>query len=202
MNNINNSPNMTQSKKPFQYTFYKNPIFIFFISYISFIIYYYMNMNESEKKDFVYGNKFRNNNKEILFTDLYIYPYTGEGEDGEINVIIGIFKAPITWYLLTYLILSPFFVGFKNSNSLTYIRSIGFSYFLLLFLFIIHYIIYNYIINPKYVTIKSKLGDSRIIKNKHTYTNFYRVQWILLIYLSPILVFIYTYLLSTIMKIV
>ena len=191
MNNINNSPNMTQSKKPFQYTFYKNPIFIFFISYISFIIYYYMNMNESEKKDFVFGNKFRNNN-EILFIDLYIYPYTELSSDTDL--IIGIFKAPITWYLLSFFIFSPFFVGFKNSNNLTYIRSIGFNYILLLFLFLIHYMIYNYIINPKSIKIESKLGNSKLIKNKHSYINFYRLQWILLIYLSPIIVIIYTYL--------
>ena len=72
-----------------------------------------------------------------------------------------------------------------------YFYMIMFSLLLLLILFTIHILIFNFIISPKDQDIELRLGDQT--KQNKSYESFYRTQWVLLFTLSPIYVCIMLY---------
>ena len=177
-----------------QVTFYKNPVVILLSIYILVIILTYMNMSESVKNTYVFGDKFRNQNGDIYWRDLYLYPY--DYRKSTLSFIYGFFKSPFTWYLIGFHLLAPGFMNFNTITNTTYIRTILFSYFLLLLILAIHIILYGYIMDPELRDVESKLGDTQKIKRIKSYRNFYRVPWILLLFLSPIYVCIFVYLMK------
>ena len=177
-----------------QVTFYKNPVVILLSIYILVIILTYMNMSESVKNTYVFGDKFRNQNGDIYWRDLYLYPY--DYRKSTLSFIYGFFKSPFTWYLIGFHLLAPGFMNFNTITNTTYIRTILFSYFLLLLILAIHIILYGYIMDPELRDVESKLGDTQKIKRIKSYRNFYRVPWIFLLFLSPIYVCIFVYLMK------
>ena len=148
-------------------------------------------MSDTTKNSFVFGNKFRYNG-EIYWKYIYAYPYSLTKNTS--SMLLGIFNSPFTWYPLFYFILNDLIVDVNQDKYSAYLNSEMFSYLILIITVILHYIVFGLLIYPEYVDPDIGIGDKRKIENYHSYRNFYRVQWILLLYLSPIFVFIYVYL--------
>ena len=72
-----------------------------------------------------------------------------------------------------------------------YFYSVMFSFLFILVMFVIHVIVFHFIIDPKKVKIDLTLGDQD--KVEKTYESFYRTQWLLLIVFSPIIISIVVY---------
>ena len=173
-------------------TFYKNPVFLSLVLYIVIIFSTYLYMSESTKNRYVFGNKFRNRNGDIKWVDMYTYPY--DSSKSTESILIGVAKNPITWYLILFSLLCTSFINMKQVNYQVYFHSIMFSYLIFLLLMVIHILLYNFIISPREVDIELSIGDPQKIKEDvHSYRNFYRTQWLLLFYLSPIYVCLYVY---------
>jgi len=175
-------------------TFYKNPVFLSLVLYVVIIFNTYLYMSESTKNSFVFGNKFRNSNGDINWVDMYTYPY--DSSKNTVSSIYGVAKNPITWYFIVFSLLCSSFINMKLVNYQVYFHSIMFSYLIFLLLMLIHILLYNYVpgLEPNNVDIELSIGDQRKIKGGiHSYRNFYRTQWLLLFYLSPIYVCVYVY---------
>jgi hypothetical protein len=140
-------------------TFYKNPVFICITLYTLFIIVTYMNMNETVKNSYVFGDKFRNENGDIF-------------------------------HLFT-----PSFFNLNAVTNMSYFRITMFSYLLGLVTFVFHIILFGLIFKLDKEEIESIMDNS---PHKDRYKNVYRVQWIFLLFLSPIYVCIFVYLMSKI----
>lgn len=174
-------------------TFYKNPVFICITLYTLFIIVTYMNMNETVKNSYVFGDKFRNENGDISWTDLYLYPY--DYRKSTLSVIYGFLKAPFTWYAILFHLFTPAFFNLNAVTNMSYFRITMFSYLLGLVAFVFHIILFGLIWKLDKVDLESKRDNS---PHKDRYKNLYRVQWIFLLFLSPIYVCIFVYLMSKI----
>ena len=177
-------------------TFYKNPVFICITLYTLFIIFTYMNMREMVKNSYVFGDKFRNENGGVYWTDLYLYPY--DYRKSTSSFIIGFFKSPFTWYAILFNLFTPSFFNLNAVTHTSYFSIIMFSYLLGLVAFVFHSILFGLIFKLDKEEIESKLGDPTKIRDIRQYKNLYRVQWILLLFLSPIYVCIFVYLMSKI----
>lgn len=172
-----------------QLQFYKNPVFITFTIYCLFIFGYYSNMSESTKNNYVFTDKFRHNGQ-IYWKYIVTYPY--DPSKSTTSLVISLLTPPIILYLVFFSTLVPYFVNIKLVNYQSYFYALMFSYLILLILFTLHVIIFKYIINPSSVDVELTLGDKTKQVEK-TYESFYRTQWTLLIFLSPIYVCILTY---------
>ena len=95
------------------------------------------------------------------------------------------------WYLVIYTLFFTSIVDPSQESRQAYFYAIMVSYLVLLILFSLHVGIFNVIAGPEDVNIELELGDQNNIKK--TYESFYRTQWILLLFLSPIYVFILMY---------
>ena len=129
-------------------------------------------MSESVKNTYVFGDKFRNQNGDIYWRDLYLYPY--DYRKSTVSFIYGFFKSPFTWYLIGFHLLAPGFMNFNTITNTTYIHTILFSYFLFLLILAIHIILYGYIMDPALRDVESKLGNTQKIKRIKSYRNIIR----------------------------
>ena len=161
-----------------QLQFYKNPVFIVFAIYIITIFGIYFNMTNVTKNNYVFSNKFRDSANDIHWLDMLFYPY-GLG-------LMGILSSPIMLYLLLGIFLTVNIIDPLQTSNQAYFYSVMFSFLVILVLFVIHMLIFHYIINPENVEIEVTLGDQDKIKK--TYEDFYRTQWLLLIVFSPIII--------------
>ena len=161
-----------------QLQFYKNPVFIVFAIYMITVFGIYFNMNEGTKNTFVFSNKFRDSTNDIHWLDIITYPYS--------LGLKSIFYSPIMLYLLLGIYLIVNIIDPLQTSNQSYFYSVMFSFLVILVLFVIHMVIFHYIINPENVKIKLTLGDPDKIKK--TYEDFYRTQWLLLIVFSPIII--------------
>lgn len=161
-----------------QLQFYKNPVFIVFAIYMITVFGIYFNMNEGTKNTYIFSNKFRDSTNDIHWLDIITYPY-GLG-------LKGIFYSPIMLYLLLGIYLIVNIIDPLQTSNQAYFYSVMFSFLVILVLFVIHMVIFHYIINPEKVKVELTLGDPD--KIKYTYEDFYRTQWLLLIVFSPIII--------------
>jgi hypothetical protein len=168
-----------------EYGFYKDPVFICITLYTLFIFITYINMGETVKRSYVFNNKFRDRYGKIYWNYILTYPYNPYKSTG--SLIMSAISPPIIWYLTTFTILIQFFIDLNQVQYQAYFYSLMFSYLLLMILFSIHIIVFNLILQPQFTNVELQLdGDED--SDKKTYKGFYRTQWILLLFLSPIYV--------------
>jgi len=172
-----------------QFKFYKDPVFIVFFLYTFFIVTSYLNMGNSTKNKYVFSNKFRDSSNTIHLLNIISYPY--DFNKSTLNKLKIIFTSPISIYLLLILPITLNMIDLSNKPYKIYFYTVMFSYFMLMILFTIHIIIFNLIINPKDVQIELRMLSNDDVKK--TYESFYRTQWVLLFFLSPIIVSICVY---------
>ena len=165
-----------------QLQFYKNPIFIAFIIYIIIILGVYYSMSRGIKRNYLFSNKFMDNENNIHWKEIFTYPNEFSS---------GIFTSPATIFLILGFPLIAFMIDTQQSQAKAYFYSIMLGYLILLIIFIIHLIVYHYIIDPKNVEIQVELVDYNLVKK--TYASFYKTQWIILFTLLPIIVTIFIY---------
>jgi len=171
-----------------QFQFYKNPLFLLFVSYCVFIFISYAYMSNDTKNKYVFSDKFRDKDNNIYLGEILKYPYSFDSVPSIIKVI---FTGPIILYVILFSILFSQFIDIKGSPYKPYFYSLMFSYLCLMILFSIHVFIVKYIVNPETVTIESSIYRKE--DDKKTYESFYRTQWVLLGFLSPIYVMLLVY---------
>jgi len=172
-----------------KFDFYKNPVFIVFFLYTLFIATSYLNMGKSNKNKYVFSDKFRDSSNTIHWLNIISYPY--DFSKSTMNKLKIIFTSPLTVYLLFILPIILNIIDPSHKTYKVYFYTVMFSYLMLMILFTIHVIIFKFIINPEKVTIELNIPQSN--GEKKTYESFYRTQWVLLFFLSPILVTICLY---------
>jgi len=172
-----------------QFQFYKNPVFIVVFIYFVFIFGTYLYMPSAVKNSYVFSDKFRDKSGSIYWKDMLTYPYDTSKSTG--SFIFGLLTPPIIWYLISFSILCSSLININQVSHQAYFYSVMMSYLMLLILFTIHMIIFNFIIRPSRATIEITLGDPK--KVKKTYESFYRTQWVLLFTLSPLYVCMIVY---------
>jgi len=184
---VNIASGTTKDIKKFD--FYKNPVFIVFFLYTLFIATSYLNMGKSNKNKYVFSDKFRDSSNTIHWLNIISYPY--DFSKSTLNKLKIIFTSPLTVYLLFILPIILNIIDPSHKTYKVYFYTVMFSYLMLMILFTIHVIIFKFIINPEKVTIELNIPQSN--GEKKTYESFYRTQWVLLFFLSPILVTICLY---------
>ena len=172
-----------------QLNFYKNPVFISFSIYILIIFGLYFNMSNNVKNNYIFSDKFRTSTNNIFWKYILYYPYDPNSSTGSLIKVI--LTPPIMWYLVIYTLFFTSIVDPSQASRQAYFYAIMASYLVLLILFTIHVGIFNNIVSPENVDIELELGDQNNVKK--TYESFYRTQWVLLLFLSPIYVFILMY---------
>ena len=171
-----------------QLQFYKNPVFIAFTIYTISLFSYYASMSEDVKNRYVFSNKFRENGS-IYWKYIVTYPY--DSSKSTSSFIYSIITPPIILYLFFYTTFVSSFVDTTLPNYQAYFYSLMFSFFILAALFTVHVIIFKFILKPENRDVELVLGDQS--KSEKSYESFYRTQWVLLTFLSPIYVCIATY---------
>ena len=139
-------------------------------------------MDSSIKNSYVYSDKFRDSSGDIHWLDIISYPY--DSNKSFTNKLKIIFSSPIIIYVLLGTLLIINIIDPLQSRNKAYFYTIMFSLLIILILFVIHMIIFNFIVDPTNVNIELRLGDKG--KVKKTYEAFYRTQWLLLLVFSPI----------------
>lgn len=172
-----------------QFKFYKNPVFIVFFLYTFFIVTSYLNMSNSTKNKYVFSDKFRDSSNTIHWLNIISYPY--DFSKSTMNKLKIIFTSPLIVYLLIILPIILNVIDPTHKPYKVYFYTMMFSYLTLMILFTIHIIIFKFIINPEKVNIELRMLSND--KVKKTYESFYRTQWVLLFFLSPIIVSICVY---------
>ena len=172
-----------------QFKFYKNPVFIVFFLYTFFIVTSYLNMSNSTKNKYVFSDKFRDSSNTIHWLNIISYPY--DFSKSTMNKLKIIFTSPLIVYLLIILPIILNVIDPTHKPYKVYFYTMMFSYLTLMILFTIHIIIFKFIINPEKVNIELRMLSND--KVKKTYESFYRTQWVLLFFLSPIIVSICIY---------
>jgi len=166
-----------------QLQFYKNPVFIVFVLYIVIIFGSYYAMNNTMKNRYVFSNKFRDDANDIHWFDIISYPHSF-GMKGALG-------SPIILYILLGTLLTVNMIDPLQKRNQAYFYSVMFSFLFILVMFVIHIIVFHFIIDPKKVKIDLTLGDPDNVEK--TYGSFYRTQWLLLIVFSPIIISIIVY---------
>jgi len=161
-----------------QLQFYKNPVFIVFVLYIVIIFGSYYAMNNTMKNRYVFSNKFRDDANDIHWFDIISYPHSF-GMKGALG-------SPIILYILLGTLLTVNMIDPLQKRNQAYFYSVMFSFLFILVMFVIHVIVFHFIIDPKKVKIDLTLGDQD--KVEKTYESFYRTQWLLLVVFSPIII--------------
>lgn len=165
--------------------FYKNPVLYLFSGYILFLVVSYMIMSKSVINNYVYSNKFRDENGNIKWLDILIYPH---GINSVSDIIKTIFTGPIILYVFIFTIIYPSLIQIKPGVS-TYFYLAMVNYFILTMIFMVHVFIINKIISIESIKISSDMDTDKV----RTYGSIYRTQWVLLLFLSPIYAFIILY---------
>mgnify|MGYP001186987655 FL=1 len=172
-----------------QFQFYKNPVFILFVIYSIFIFGSYSSLSEETKDSYVFSNKFRDKNGTIYWKYLLTYPYDPSKSTG--SLIYSIVSPPIVWYLFFFTLFVSSFANINLPDYQSYFYALMFSFLVLIITFTFHMIIFNLILRPSKVDVEIVLGDQT--KSIKTYESFYRTQWVLLAFLSPLYVCIAIY---------
>ena len=166
-----------------QFKFYKNPVFISFSIYILIIFGFYFNMSNNVKNSYIFSDKFRSETNDISWKHILYYPYDPSSSTSSLIKVI--LTPPIMWYLVIFTLFFTSIVDPSQASRQAYFYAIMSSYLVLLILFALHVGIFNGIVPPTTVDVELKLNDNDI----KTYESFYRTQWVLLTFLSPIYVF-------------
>ncbi len=174
-----------------QFNFYKNPVFIVFFLYTFFIVTSYLNMSNSTKNKYVFSDKFRDSTNTIHWLNIISYPY--DFSKSTLNKLKIIFTSPLTLYLLIILPIILNVIDPTHKPYKVYFYTVMFSYLTLMILFTIHIIIFKIIFELSPESMKIELHIVPKDKVKKTYESFYRTQWVLLFFLSPIIVSICVY---------
>lgn len=172
-----------------KFDFYKNPVFIVFFLYTLFIATSYLNMDKSTKNKYVFSDKFRDSSNTIHWLNIISYPY--DFSKSTMNKLKIIFTSPLTLYLLFILPIILNIIEPSHKTYKVYFYTVMFSYLMLMILFTIHFIIFK--IRFGLSPIKIELHILPKDKVKKTYEAIYRTQWVLLFFLSPILITICVY---------
>ena len=183
-----------------QLSFYKNFIFMVFIIYVVIIFGTYFSMNDTTKNSYLFADKFRDDTGTIHWLDLLTYPY--DPYKSTSSFIYSFITSPVLWYLFIFTTIFQSFIDVNQIAHQAYFYPVMFSYLILLILFTIHMIIFNFIIDPKETDIELNLGDQYegAKYDKKTYNAFYRTRWILLFALSPIYVCMIVYIIRKLSK--
>ena len=169
--------------------FYKSPVFYIFILYIALLVAMNEILSGSFKRNYIFSRKFMNEEGDILWGKIMVYPH---GFSTVPNIIKSIFTGPITLYLILFTLFLASFVTMSDQSYSPYFYGLMFNYLILFLLFLMHSIIGNRIIDPS--TIENVYDtDKDKDKEAKTYDSLYRTQWYLLLWLSPIYSFILTY---------
>jgi len=163
--------------------FYKSPIFYLFITYVAILVAMNQFMSGSFKRNYVFSGKFMNDEGDILWGKIMVYPH---GFSTVPNIIKSIFTGPISLYLIIFTVFLASFVTMTTQSYSPYFYGLMFNYLILFLLFLIHSIIGNRVMDPS--TIQNAYDT-----DVKTYGGLYRTQWYLLLWLSPIYSFILTY---------
>lgn len=158
--------------------FYKSPVFYTWITYCTIIVVFYMTTGNTTKNNYIFSNKFRDDQGNVAWTDILIYPY---GVSTVPNIIKSMFTGPIPLYLLFFTMLFTSVIDVTNGNIQPYFYGIMASYFVLFIIFMIHVLTINKFIGPKNISIPTNMKKDKDV----TYGALYRTQWILLLFLSP-----------------
>ena len=170
-----------------QLKFYKNPVFISFSIYILIIFGFYFNMNNNVKNSYIFSDKFRSETNDISWKNILYYPYDPSSSTSSLIKVI--LTPPIMWYLVIFTLFFTSIVDPSQASRQAYFYAIMSSYLVLLILFALHIGIFNFIVKPITVDVELNLEGNGI----KTYESFYRTQWVLLTFLSPIYVFCLMY---------
>ncbi len=163
--------------------FYKSPIFYLFITYVAILFAMNQFMSGSFKRNYVFSGKFMNDEGDILWGKIMVYPH---GFSTVPNIIKSIFTGPISLYVIIFTVFLASFVTMTTQSYSPYFYGLMFNYLVLFLLFLIHSIIGNRVMDPS--TIQNAYDT-----DVKTYGGLYRTQWYLLLWLSPIYSFILTY---------
>jgi len=159
--------------------FYKSPVFYTCILYITILLVFYMTMENSTKNNYIFSNKFRDEQGNVSWKDILIYPH---GVSTVPNIIKTMFTGPILLYLLFFTTLFTSVMNVNSGNVQPYFYGIMISYFVLFVIFMIHVFMINSLIGPKNINIPTNMKKDKEV----TYGSLYRTQWILLLFLSPL----------------
>ena len=149
-------------------------------------------MSNTTKNSYLFNDKFRDDLGSIHWLHILTYPY--EFQYSVNYMVLFILRTPIIWYSLIYTLLAPNIINQKSQQA--YFYMLMFSYFIIFMIFFIHYIIFNFISTPEDTTVEIKISNEHI---NRSYDGFYRTQWILLFWLSPIYVCLLLYIIRNIM---
>jgi len=166
-----------------QLKFYKNPVFISLSIYILIIFGFYFNMSNDVKNNYIFSDKFRSETNDISWKHILYYPYDPSSSTSSLIKVI--LTPPIMWYLVIFTLFFTSIVDPSQASRQAYFYAIMSSYLTMLILFAIHVGIFNIIVQPTTVDVELELNNS----DNKTYGSFYRTQWVLLAFLSPIYVF-------------
>jgi len=140
-------------------------------------------MSDATKNSYVYSNKFRDGAGDIHWLDIISYPHDFDGPlSSKLKTVL---FSPIMLYLLLGILLTVNVIDPLQNRNQAYFYSVMFSALFILVMFVIHIIIFHFIIDPKDTKVELKLGDSN---EKKSYEAFYRTQWLLLVVFSPIII--------------
>jgi len=172
-----------------QFQFYKNPVFIGFCIYLLVVIGTYAGFSEANKNNYVFSNKFRSNQGDINWSSILFFPY--DPSSSALSLIKVLTTPPIIWYLFIFSVFFTSIIDTSQDSRKTYFYSILASWLVIVILFAIHSMIFNFIIKPENVDVELQVSTSSEVTK--TYIEFYRTQWLLLVILSPIYVILLLY---------
>ena len=154
-----------------KFSFYKNPMFILYVIYVSSIMISYLYMDESTKNSYVFGDTYRDDAGDIRWLDIFTL-------DKDINTIpslLGLITSPFILYIIIGMMLIPTVVKPHEGKYQPYFYLLMTNIILLLILFMIHYML------------NKVFGDSDDEDKKKGYAATFRTQWVLLVFLTPVI---------------
>jgi len=168
-----------------QFTFYKNPVFVTWLLYTVFIMISYLYMNDATKNSYVFANTFRDETNDIHWLDIA----TLDQNITSIPKLLELVFSPFVLYSLVAFILINTVIKPHEGKYQPYFYTIMLSCGILMILFPIHYFVYKLFKGEKN---KGDLNDA--IEETRTYDKKFRTQWVILVFLTPIILSILLYL--------
>lgn len=153
------------------------------------IIGIYSGFGEANKNNYVFSNKFRSNQGDINWSSILFFPY--DPSSSTLSIIKVLTTPPIMWYLFIFSVFFTTMIDSSQESRQTYFYAVLASWLVILILFAIHSLIFNFIIKPEGVNVELQVSTDVAVTK--TYIEFYRTQWLLLVTLSPIYVIILLY---------
>ena len=177
-------------------SFYKNPIFIIYIIYVSTIMISYLYMDDGTKNSYIFDDTYRDELGDIHWTDIL----TLDRDIHTVPDMLELFLSPFVLYTVVSSTLILTVVKAHEGSYQPYFYLFMMNIGILLLLFIIHYVSYkvfkgesvkrepseweNTDISPPPGQTADKL---KIKKDKRSYASTFRTQWILLVFLTPVI---------------